>query len=78
MIIFKTYLLGTHMDEKAHKCKECGLAFKWNTDLRTHFLKVHQGVKFCCDICGKEFMNSKCQKRHMLTVHGTGKVNKTE
>ena len=77
MIIFQVsnsnfffHVSGTHMDEKAHKCKECEMAFKWNTDLRTHFLKVHQGVKFTCLICGKEFMNQKCQKRHMITVHG--------
>ena len=66
------------MDEKSHICKQCGVAFKWNSDLRTHFLKVHQGVKFSCDICGKEFMNQKCQKRHVLTVHAGIKENKLE
>ena len=54
------------------------MAFKWAADLRIHIQRVHEGIKFSCDICAKEFMDPKSKKRHMVNVHGNSKVNKTE
>ena len=74
------FFLGTHLQEKSYECKfaDCGMAFKWGSDLRIHVQKVHEGIKFSCDICGKEFMDPKGQKRHMINIHGSEKVKKTE
>ena len=70
------FFLGAHLQEKSHNCNECGLAFKWGADLRLHVKRVHEGIKFSCKICDKEFKDPKGQKRHMLNVHGGEKIDK--
>ena len=72
------FFLGAHLQEKSHNCNECGLAFKWGADLRLHVKRVHEGIKFSCKICDKEFKDPKGQKRHMLNVHGGEKIDKLE
>ena len=72
------FFLGAHLQEKSHNCNECGLAFKWGADLRLHVKRVHEGIKFSCKICDKEFKDPKGQKRHMLNVHGGEKIDKFE
>ena len=66
------------MQEKPHKCKECGMGFKEICRLKIHIQGVHQGVKFSCDICGKDFLDPKNHKRHMRKVHKNVEVIETE
>ena len=62
--------LGVHTGEDTFKCKECtNIGFKSYEHLRLHNLKVHKGVKFICDICGKEFSTPAVKSKHMSVVH---------
>ena len=66
--------LGVHTGEDTFKCKECtNIGFKSYEHLRLHNLKVHKGVKFICDICGKEFSFKDQVKRHVEGVHNKEK-----
>jgi len=59
-----------HTGEDTFKCKECtNIGFKSYEHLRLHNLKVHKGVKFICDICGKEFSTPAVKSKHMSVVH---------
>ena len=45
------------------------MAFACNSMRHHHNKKVHEGVEFCCDICGKDFAFKKGLRRHIITVH---------
>ena len=77
-LLYLIFFLGAHLQEKSHKCNECGMAFLWGADLRLHVKRVHEGIKFSCKICDKEFKDPKGQKRHLLNVHGGEKIDKLE
>jgi hypothetical protein len=53
-------------------CNIDKLMIDGNFDLCTyndHNQKVHEGVEFCCDICGKDFALKKVLRRHISTFH---------
>ena len=54
------------------------MGFKESPRLKTHILTVHQGIKFTCDICGKEYLDRKGLNRHKQNVHGNVKKEITE
>lgn len=56
--------LVVHTGEKNHTCSTCGKTFGWWSALLRH-MKMHQGVKYPCKVCGKEFS----QKGNVLTHH---------
>ena len=59
------------MGEKPFKCKECdNVAYNNSFSLKIHVMKVHQGVKFLCDICGKDFWSNKHRRQHIRGIHG--------
>ena len=58
-----------HIGEKNFKCKKCDMAFACNSLRHHHNQKVHEGVEFHCDACGKDFAFKKGLQRNMLTVH---------
>ena len=55
-------------------CKICGMGFKESPRLKTHILTAHQGIKFSCDICGKEYLDRRGLNRHKQNVHGNVNV----
>ena len=76
-LFFSLSILGTHLQEKPHICKICGMGFKESPRLKTHILTAHQGIKFSCDICGKEYLDRRGLNRHKQNVHGNVNVNVT-
>ena len=75
---FSLLFLGTHLQEKPHICKECGMGFKESRNLKEHNLIIHEGIKFSCDSCGKEFKQKRHLDRHKKNVHKNVKVKVTE
>ena len=62
-----------HSDGANFKCKECtntNVAFRNYRLLRIHILKVHKGIRFICDICGKEFTQPDILNKHKNKIHG--------
>ena len=73
-VFFSLSFLGTHLQEKPHICKICGMGFKESPRLKTHILTAHQGIKFSCDTCGKEYLDRRGLNRHKQNVHGNVNV----
>ena len=45
------------------------MVFKESRNLKEHNLIIHEGIKFSCDSCGKEFNQKRCLDRHEKKVH---------
>ena len=64
------YILAVHLGERNHQCKQCDETFRYIENLHLHTKKVHEGIKFKCNQCGKELFNNRGLKRHLLKSHG--------
>ena len=65
-------LMHTQTQQKEHKCVQCHKAFFAKSDLKRHFLSVHQGVTFKCKQCDKELNSKDSLLRHEKYVHSNG------
>ena len=54
------------------------MGFKESRNLKEHNLIIHEGIKFSCDSCGKEFNQKRCLDRHEKNVHKNVKEEITE
>ena len=63
-------ILAVHLGERSHQCKQCDETFRYIENLHLHTKKVHEGIKFKCNQCGKELFNNRGLKRHLLKSHG--------
>ena len=57
-----------------YKCKQCDEKFKTLEAQKKHFVIVHLGEKFGCDICGQQFAHPTSLGKHLKRVHNTNKV----
>lgn len=68
--IFKIGLLVDHINYHKNpeyfKCIHCDKVFPLRRQLLTH-LKSHEGLKHCCDICGRKFLNKSKLGLHKIT-----------
>ena len=67
------HVKAKHLGEKNFKCDKCHKAFAGNSARYHHNKKVHEGVEFHCQICGKNFAYKKGLQRHKVNVHKVGK-----
>ena len=65
-------LMHSQIQSKEHKCIQCHKAFFAKSDLKRHFLSVHQGVTFKCKQCDKELNSKDSLSRHEKFVHSNG------
>eukprot|EP00943_MAST-04B_sp_MAST-4B-sp1_P000257 g257.t1 len=47
----------------------CSKKFSQKSDAKRHFLNVHKGRKFSCEICNKPFSSKEMVKAHTQNVH---------
>ena len=59
-----------HMGESNIKCDQCDLTFNNSGSKWRHIRIVHEGIKYPCNNCGKEYADKKRLKMHMLKHHG--------
>ena len=59
------HLAVVHHNKK-ELCVDCGLSFK---NLKYHRETVHQGLRFKCHTCDKEYRTEKMLRQHIETVH---------
>ena len=64
----KKHLL-VHSGIKPYKCELCSSAFNDFSGHRQHMMRTH-GVKFTCDICGKDSSSMKGLGIHKRDKHG--------
>ena len=58
----------THSSQKLFPCNLCGAHQKNDSCLRSHMMRVH-GLKYMCDVCGKDFSATLGLKIHQREVH---------
>ena len=63
-----------HMGESNIKCDQCDLTFNNSGSKWRHIRIVHEGIKYPCNNCGKEYADKKRLKMHMLKHHGGSSV----
>lgn len=68
--MFKAGLLVDHLNyhnnPEYFKCLHCDKTFQLRRRLLTH-LKTHKELKYCCEICGRKFLDKKKLERHKIT-----------
>jgi len=68
----KEHAKKDHTDEEDWpKCPEVDCSYKnWDANaVKNHFIKVHEGIKFKCEICPNEFSEKANMQAHMLKIH---------
>jgi len=62
-----SHMYQVHKQGKEHVCDDCGKVFYRSYDLKLHIQRVHMGIRFTCNECGKSV--SKINE-HLKVVHG--------
>ena len=65
----KSHVLTVHEGVKPYKCELCSSAFNDFSGHRQHMMRTH-GVKFTCDICGKDSSSMAGLGIHKRDAHG--------
>ncbi|CAG04154.1 unnamed protein product, partial [Tetraodon nigroviridis] len=61
---------GDPLGGEAVGCGQCEAAYRTKLQLTNHVEQVHIGVRYPCNICGKQFMKETSLKRHELIHTG--------
>ena len=62
------------MGESNIKCEKCEMTFNNSSAKWRHIRIVHDGIKYSCQTCGKEYADKKRLKMHMVKHHGGGSL----
>ena len=62
------------MGESNIKCEKCEMTFNNSSAKWRHIRIVHDGIKYSCQTCGKEYADKKRLKMHMVKHHGGGNL----
>ena len=72
------YILKTHMKEVhfkgdgKYKCSDCGKTFSNNSNLNKHKKSIHEGLRFLCKHCERDFTTYEMLKYHTNALHNGG------
>ena len=66
---YENHILSYHEQEKSHQCNICRKRFKDGPTLQGHIERIHEGTKFACHMCDKDFVHPNTLKREALTLH---------
>ena len=70
------FLTAYHSGIKQHTCEQCGISFSIVNKLNIHIRLVHEGKKYTCDFCEREYTCPKSLKDHKVKNHGIDKTRK--
>lgn len=68
--IFCIVIRDIPLEEKRYGCKECGIRYADRKGLYSHLKRKHEGVRYKCEICDKEFTTPAGVRAHKGTAHG--------
>ena len=54
------------------KWELCGKQFLRNSSLYTHVKTIHEGIRFKCNVCKRDFSSKQMAVTHEFNVHGEG------
>jgi uncharacterized C2H2 Zn-finger protein len=72
------HFLVKHMGESNIKCEKCEMTFNNSSAKWRHIRIVHDGIKYSCQSCGKEYADKKRLKMHMVKHHGGGSLKESK
>ena len=67
--VLHDHILGVHKGIKDHVCGDCGAAYFTKHGLTKHIKRVHEGLRYNCLKCDKNFSEKNVLKHHMESVH---------
>ena len=52
-----------------HSCFQCQYVTNNPSEMKKHMRKVHEGIRYPCDVCGDEFRDPSSLKQHVESIH---------
>ena len=58
-----------HEEAKPFSCVICDRRFSFDSNMKDHIKKVHEGKRFECNVCDAKYVKESRLKTHIKIVH---------